>query len=84
MLYMYLMPEGKKMFGWQILFVKIFVNFLSPLCCFFSMFLQKVENSTTNSLFRTVKYKNHSVGYIFHIVEYKSRIVKQRIFPSVL
>lgn len=43
---MYLMPEGKKMFGWQILFVKIFVNFLSPLWCFFSMYLHKVENSS--------------------------------------
>ena len=65
MLYMYLMPEGKKMFGWQMLFVKIFVNFLSPLWHFFSMYLHKVENSTINSLFHTVKYKNHSVGYIF-------------------
>lgn len=46
MLYMYLMPEGKKMFGWQILFVKIFVNFLSPLWHFFSMYLHKVENSS--------------------------------------
>ncbi len=79
------------MFGWQMLFVKIFVNFLSPLWYFFIMYLHKVENSTTNSLFHTVKYKNHtvkyknhSVGYIFHSVGYKSRTVKQRIFPYVL
>ena len=32
-----------------------------------------------NSLFHTVKYKNHSVEYIFHTVVYKSRTVKQRI-----
>ena len=84
MLYMYLMPEGKKMFGWQMLFVKIFVNFLSPLWHLFSMYLHKVENSTINSLFHTVKYKNHSVEYIFHNVEHKSRTVKQRILPYVL
>ena len=78
------MPEGKKMFGWQMLFVKIFVNFLSPLWYFFILYLHKVENSTTNSLFHTVKYKNHSVGYIFHSVGYKSRTVKQRILPFVL
>ena len=78
------MPEGKKLFGRQMLFVTIFVNLLSPLWHFFSMYLHKVENSTTNSLFHTVKYKNHSVGYIFHSVGYKSRTVKQRIFPYVL
>ena len=48
------------------------------------MYLLKVENSTTNSLFHTVKYKNHSVGYIFHTVGYKSRTVKQRTFSYVL
>ena len=78
------MSEGKKMFGRQMLFVTIFVNLLSPLWYFFIMYLHKVENSTTNSLFHTVKYKNHSVGYIFHSVVYKSRTVKQRIFPYVL
>ena len=78
------MPEGKKMFGRQMLFVTIFVNLLSPLWYFFIMYLHKVENSTTNSLFHTVKYKNHSVGYIFHSVVYKSRTVKQRILPYVL
>ena len=30
----------------------------------------------TNSLFHTVKYKNHSVGY-------KSRTVKQRIYQDI-
>ena len=30
----------------------------------------------TNSLFHTVKYKNHSVGYIFHSV-------KQRIYQGI-
>ena len=30
------------------------------------------------SLFHTVKYKNHSVGYIFHTGGYKPRTVKQR------
>ena len=78
------MPEGKKMFGRQMLFVTIFVNLLSPLWYFFIMYLHKVENFTTNSLFHTVKYKNHSVGYIFHTVVYKSCTVKQRIFPYVL
>lgn len=34
---MYLMPEGKKMFGWQILFVKIFVNFFVSSVVFFSV-----------------------------------------------
>lgn len=58
MLYMYLMPEGKKMFGWQILFVKIFVNFLSPLWCFFSMYLHKVENS----FLRFVEYIKRKSG----------------------
>ena len=72
------------MFGRQMLFVTIFVNLLSPLWYFFIMYLHKVENSTTNSLFHTVKYKNHSVGYIFHSVVYKSRTVKQRILPYVL
>ena len=51
------MPEGKKMFGRQMLFVTIFVNLLSPLWYFFSMYLHKVENSRKNSLFHTVKYK---------------------------
>ena len=78
------MPEGKKLFGRQMLFVTIFVNLLSPLWYFFIMYLHKVKNFTTNSLFHTVKYKNHSVGYIFHSVVYKSRTVKQRIFPYVL
>ena len=72
------------MFGRQMLFVTIFVNFLSPLWLFFTMYLHKVKNSTTNSLFHTVKYKNHSVGYIFHSVGHKSRTVKQRILPYVL
>ena len=78
------MSEGKKMFGRQMLFVTIFVNLLSLLWYFFILYLQKVENSTTNSLFHTVKYKNHSVGYIFHTVGYKSRTVKQRTFSYVL
>ena len=71
------------MFGRQMLFVTIFVNLLSLLWYFFILYLQKVENSTTNSLFHTVKYKNHSVGYIFHSVGYKSRTVKQRIIRGV-
>ena len=78
------MPEGKKMFGRQMLFVTIFVNLLSPLWYFFSMYLHKVENSRKNSLFHTVKYKNHSVEYIFHSVGHKSHTVKQRILPYVL
>ena len=78
------MPEGKKMFGRQMLFVTIFVNFLSPLWLFFSMYLYKVKNSRTNSLFHTVKYKNYSVEYIFHSVGHKSHTVKQRILPYVL
>ena len=77
------MSEGKKMFGRQMLFVTIFVNLLSPLWYFFILYLHKVENSTTNSLFHTVKYKNHSVGYIFHTVEHKSHTVKQRILSYV-
>ena len=77
------MPEGKKMFGRQMLFVTIFVNFLSPLWLFFTMYLHKVKNFRTNSLFHTVKYKNHSVGYIFHSVGYKSCTVKQRIYQDV-
>ena len=72
------------MFGRQMFFVKIFVNLLSPLWYFFTMYMHKVKNSTTNSLFHTVKYKNHSVGYIFHSVEHKSHTVKQRILPYVL
>ena len=72
------------MFGRQMLFVTIFVNLLSPLWYFFILYLHKVKNSTTNSLFHTVKYKNHSVGYIFHSVGHKSRTVKQRILPYVL
>ena len=72
------------MFGWQMLFVTIFVNLLSPLWYFFILYLHKVKNFTTNSLFHTVKYKNHSVGYIFHTVGYKSRTVKQRTFSYVL
>ena len=72
------------MFGRQMLFVTIFVNLLSLLWYFFILYLHKVENSTTNSLFHTVKYKNHSVGYIFHSVRYKSHIVKLRILPYVL
>ena len=71
------------MFGRQMLFVTIFVNLLSLLWYFFIMYLHKVKNSTTNSLFHTVKYKNHSVGYIFHSVGYKSRTVKQRIIRGV-
>ena len=43
--------------------------------------LSFVERS---SLFHTVGYKNHSVGYIFHTVKYKSHSVKQRILRSVL
>ena len=78
------MPEGKKMFGRQMLFVTIFVNLLSLLWSFFILYLHKVKNSTTNSLFHTVKYKNHSVGYIFHSVGHKSHTVKQRILPYVL
>ena len=78
------MPEGKKMFGRQMLFVTIFVNLLSPLWYFFILYLHKVKNSMTNSLFHTVKYKNHSVGYIFHSVRHKSHTVKQRILPFVL
>ena len=72
------------MFGRQMFFVTIFVNLLSLLWYFFILYLHKVENSTTNSLFHTVKYKNHSVGYIFHSVRYKSHTVKLRILPYVL
>ena len=72
------------MFGWQMLFVTIFVNLLSPLWYFFILYLHKVKNFTTNSLFHTVKYKNHSVGYIFHSVRHKSHTVKQRILLYVL
>ena len=37
------------------------------------------SNTKKNSLYHTVEYKNHSVGYIFHTVGHKSRTVKQRI-----
>ena len=43
----------------------------------FALFI--LPNFRTNSLFHTVKYKNHSVVYIFHSVGYKSRSVKQKI-----
>ena len=35
------------------------------------------------SLSHTVRYKNHSVEYIFHSVGYKSRIVEQRMFGGI-
>ena len=44
------------------------------------MSLCKNQIQTANSLFHTVKYKNHSVEYIFHTVGYKSHTVKQRIY----
>lgn len=72
MLYMYLMPEGKKMFGWQILFVKIFVNFLSPLWHFFSMYLHKVENSSL----RFVEYIKRKSG--------RCRVIRCRVTRSYL
>ena len=37
------------------------------------------KNHSVGYIFHSVGYKNHSVGYIFHSVGYKSRTVKQRI-----
>ena len=44
------------------------------------MSLCKKQIQTADSLFHTVKYKNHSVEYIFHTVGYKSHTVGQRIY----
>ena len=35
-------------------------------------------NNKSFSLYHSVKYKNHSAGYIFHTVKYKYRSVIQR------
>ncbi len=36
------------------------------------------SNGKENSLFHTVGYKNHSVGYIFYTVKYKFQSAVQR------
>lgn len=37
-----------------------------------------------DSLFHSVGYKNHSVGYVFHTVKYKNQTVGQRICGRIL
>ena len=50
----------------------------------FLVTLSIVLNLPTYSLFHSVGYKNHTVGYIFHSVKYKSHTVKQSFCKVVL